>query len=99
VKRLKISTYSTFYLTFDPFSPPFSFSIPFYYSETTIINILVQEGEEVETGQTLIVLEAMKMEHPLKATRNGTVESVLTSIGEQVKGKQLLIKLADLLDS
>ncbi len=60
-----------------------------------IINILVKEGEEVEAGQTLIVLEAMKMEHPIKASFSGTVESLLTSIGDQVKGKQLLIKLAE----
>ncbi len=63
-----------------------------------IINILVQEGDAVETGQTLIVLEAMKMEHPIKATRKGTVESVFTSIGDQVKSKQLLVKLTETAD-
>jgi len=60
-----------------------------------IINILVQEGDAVEAGQTLIVLEAMKMEHPIKAAGKGTVELVLTSIGDQVKSKQLLVKLAE----
>ncbi|MBW2370654.1 MAG: biotin/lipoyl-binding protein, partial [Deltaproteobacteria bacterium] len=57
-----------------------------------IIDVRVNEGDQVEAGQTLVVLEAMKMEHRLKATISGTVESVLTSVGDQVKTRQLLIK-------
>jgi len=57
-----------------------------------IIDVLVNEGDQVEADQTLIVLEAMKMEHRLKAAISGTVESVLTSVGDQVKTRQLLIK-------
>lgn len=60
-----------------------------------IIEVLVKVGDHVETGQTLVVLEAMKMEHQLKATVSGTVESVLTSVGDQVKTRQLLMKLAE----
>ncbi len=63
-----------------------------------IINILVQEGDAVGAGQTLIVLEAMKMEHPLKAPRGGTIASILTAAGDQVKTNQLLVKLAEIAD-
>jgi geranyl-CoA carboxylase alpha subunit len=63
--------------------------------EGLIIDVRVKVGDAVEIGQTLIVLEAMKMEHPLKATVNGTVESVLISAGTQVKTRQLLMVLAE----
>ncbi|MEL7401685.1 MAG: acetyl-CoA carboxylase biotin carboxyl carrier protein subunit, partial [Pseudomonadota bacterium] len=48
------------------------------------------EGDTVEAGQTLIVLEAMKMEHPLKAGVAGVVQSISCAAGQQVKSKQLL---------
>jgi len=56
-----------------------------------IVDVLVQEGDVVTAGQTLVVLEAMKMEHQLKAAIDGTVENVSASIGEQVKERQVLV--------
>lgn len=55
-----------------------------------IVDVLVKEGDAVEAGQTLIVLEAMKMEHALKAGISGTVSSLSCEAGQQVKSKQLL---------
>jgi geranyl-CoA carboxylase alpha subunit len=55
-----------------------------------IVAILVAEGEAVEAGQTLVVLEAMKMEHQLKAGVAGVVESISAQVGQQVKTKQVL---------
>ncbi len=55
-----------------------------------IVDVLVKEGDAVEAGQTLVVLEAMKMEHPLKAGINGTVTVISCEAGQQVKSKQLL---------
>lgn len=55
-----------------------------------IVEVLVKEGDTVEAGQTLVVLEAMKMEHPLKAGINGTVTAISCEAGQQVKSKQLL---------
>lgn len=55
-----------------------------------IVDIAVAVGDSVEAGQTLVVLEAMKMEHPLKTGIAGTVTAINTQIGEQVKSKQLL---------
>lgn len=55
-----------------------------------IVDVLVKEGERVEAGQTLVVLEAMKMEHPLKTSVSGTVTNVGCHAGQQVKSRQLL---------
>ncbi len=56
-----------------------------------IVDVLVAEGDSVEAGQTLVVLEAMKMEHPLKAGVTGVVKAISCSAGQQVKSKQLLV--------
>lgn len=56
-----------------------------------IVDLLAAEGEAVSAGDTLAVMEAMKMEHALKADVSGTVTVVATSSGEQVKTGQLLI--------
>lgn len=56
-----------------------------------IVDVLVGEGDSVEAGQTLVVLEAMKMEHPLKAGVTGVVTAIGCSAGQQVKSKQLLV--------
>ena len=55
-----------------------------------IVDVLVKEGDMVEAGQTLVVLEAMKMEHALKAGISGTVSAISCSVGQQVKSRQLL---------
>ncbi|NQD93732.1 acetyl/propionyl/methylcrotonyl-CoA carboxylase subunit alpha [Pseudomonas sp. CrR25] len=58
-----------------------------------IVEVLVTEGEHVAKGQLLLVLEAMKMEHPLKAAIDGTVRRVQVSQGDQVKNRQVLIEV------
>jgi len=55
-----------------------------------IIDVPVSEGERVEKGQTIAILEAMKMEHPLKANIDGIIKTLLVKVGEQVKTRQLL---------
>ncbi|MBJ3763516.1 DUF2118 domain-containing protein [Maribius pontilimi] len=55
----------------------------------------VDVGERVEAGRALAVLEAMKMEHVLRAGRDGTVAEVLVSPGSQVSAGDGLIRLAD----
>jgi geranyl-CoA carboxylase alpha subunit len=59
-----------------------------------IVAVLVQAGDAVSAGQTLVVLEAMKMEHQLKAGIDGVVETVSAAPGDQVKNRQVLITLA-----
>ena len=58
-----------------------------------MVEVMVKVGDVVEVGQTLAVLEAMKMEHPLKAGVAGTIAKVLVQAGDQVKGRQKLIQI------
>ncbi|WP_417566368.1 acetyl/propionyl/methylcrotonyl-CoA carboxylase subunit alpha [Marinobacter sp.] len=58
-----------------------------------IIDVLVEAGHTVRQGDTLVVLEAMKMEHPVRADRDGVVGQVHASKGEQVKRSQLLVEI------
>ena len=58
-----------------------------------IVEVLVAEGEQVSKGQLLLVLEAMKMEHPLKAGMDGVIRRVQVSQGDQVKSRQLLVEV------
>jgi len=63
-------------------------------SDGRIVAVHVQAGDAVKKGQTLVVLEAMKMEFQLAAPVDGTVQAVSVSAGAQVKGRQLLVQLA-----
>ncbi|MFT4765389.1 MAG: geranyl-CoA carboxylase alpha subunit [Oleispira sp.] len=58
-----------------------------------MVDVMVKVGDVVSAGQTLAVLEAMKMEHPLKAGVAGTIAEVLIKAGDQVKGRQKLIQI------
>jgi biotin carboxyl carrier protein len=60
----------------------------------TIVSVSVSEGERVDEGQELCVLEAMKMNNPIRSTRAGVVEDVLVSPGQQVDHGSPLIVLA-----
>jgi pyruvate carboxylase len=59
----------------------------------TIIKVLVKDGDEVKEGDSLVVIEAMKMETNIVASSTGTVESVLIQEGQQVKTGELLMKI------
>ena len=58
-----------------------------------IIEVFVAPGETVTKGQTLVILEAMKMEHPLKSDVDGVIKSVTVKKGDQVKLRQLLVSV------
>jgi 3-methylcrotonyl-CoA carboxylase alpha subunit len=57
----------------------------------TVVAILVKPGEQVELGQTLMVMEAMKMEHSLKAPTAGSVSEFYFKAGELVDGGNELL--------
>lgn len=59
-----------------------------------IVKVLVDPGDAVVRGQTMVVLEAMKMEHQLKAGIAGTVEAISIQPGQQVKARQLLATIS-----
>jgi len=57
----------------------------------TVIKVNVEEGQEVEEGDIVLVLEAMKMENPVKAHKSGTVTGLAVEAGSSTtKGAQLL---------
>ena len=58
-----------------------------------IVDIRVCVGETVSKGQLLLVLEAMKMEHPLKAGIDGTVKEMRVMTGDQVRNRQVLLEI------
>lgn len=60
----------------------------------TIVSISVSEGERVDEGQELCILEAMKMNNPIRSTRTGVIQEVLVSPGQQVDHGSPLIVLA-----
>lgn len=59
-----------------------------------IVEVLVANGDSVNEGQTLIVLEAMKMQQPIKADFAGTIEGLSVKPGDQVAEGQVLVKVA-----
>jgi 3-methylcrotonyl-CoA carboxylase alpha subunit len=60
-----------------------------------VLSLAVKAGDAVKKGQTLVVLEAMKMEHALSAPADGMVESVAVTEGAQVGDGAVLVVLAD----
>ena len=58
-----------------------------------IVRVLVAVGDEVQPGQPLVVIEAMKMENELKSKRAGKVVEVLVTQGAAVEGNAKLLRL------
>jgi acetyl-CoA/propionyl-CoA carboxylase biotin carboxyl carrier protein len=59
----------------------------------TIVKVAVEEGQEVAEGDVIVVLEAMKMEQPLKAHKAGTVTSLSASVGDTVTSGAVVCEL------
>ena len=60
-----------------------------------IVAVLATAGEAVEKGQCVVVLEAMKIEHEVRAGRAGTVAQVSVAEGDQVAARALLVELEE----
>lgn len=58
----------------------------------TVIEIFVKAGEHIETGQVILVIEAMKMKNSIRSTRAGKIAEVLVSAGQTVAHKQALVR-------
>jgi acetyl-CoA/propionyl-CoA carboxylase biotin carboxyl carrier protein len=61
----------------------------------TIVKVDVEEGQQVAEGDTVVVLEAMKMEQPLKAHKAGTVTGLQAEIGATVSSGAVICELKD----
>ncbi len=60
----------------------------------TVNKILVQEGQQIKAGDTVVILEAMKMENSITAEFGGTVKAILVQQGAQVQSGEALIEMA-----
>jgi 3-methylcrotonyl-CoA carboxylase alpha subunit len=60
----------------------------------TVIKVLVAPGVAVRKGDTVVVLEAMKMELPIRATSDATVKAVHCREGELVQPDAVLVEFA-----
>ncbi|MDS7942317.1 acetyl/propionyl/methylcrotonyl-CoA carboxylase subunit alpha [Acinetobacter sp. V110_1] len=58
-----------------------------------VVNILVNEGDQVVKGQTLLILEAMKIQQQIKSDVDGVVDEILGQQGQQVKKRQMLFTI------
>ncbi|WP_168581901.1 biotin/lipoyl-containing protein [Gephyromycinifex aptenodytis] len=61
----------------------------------TVVKVVVEDGQQVKAGETLLVLEAMKMETEVTAPKDGTIGSVEVAVGDAVQGGQVLIEWAE----
>ena len=59
----------------------------------TIVKVTVEEGQEVAEGDTVVVIEAMKMEQPLKAHKAGTVTGLAAEVGATVTSGAVICEL------
>jgi len=61
----------------------------------SIVRVLVEPGQVVEAGTALVVLEAMKMEHSIRAPHGGTVKALFCQEGDMVSEGTVLVELAE----
>lgn len=59
-----------------------------------ILSVNVEENQEVKEGETLLILEAMKMENAISAPKSGLIKSIYAKSGETVEKGALLIEMA-----
>ncbi len=61
--------------------------------DRAVVNILVNEGDQLVKGQTLLILEAMKIQQQIKSDVYGVVAEILGQQGQQVKKRQMLFSI------
>jgi acetyl-CoA/propionyl-CoA carboxylase biotin carboxyl carrier protein len=59
----------------------------------TVLSVPVSDGDEVESGQVICIVEAMKMENEVRAHRAGTVRSLAVGPGQPVTNGQAICKI------
>jgi biotin carboxyl carrier protein len=58
----------------------------------TVTEVFVRPGDTIETGQVILVIEAMKMKNSIRSTRAGQIAEVLVDSGQTVAHKQPLVR-------
>lgn len=59
-----------------------------------VLNVVAEIGQEVNKGDNLLVLEAMKMENIIKSPASGTIKNILINKGDKVEKNEILIQFA-----
>jgi len=59
-----------------------------------VVRLLVQQGEKVEAGRGLLVVEAMKMQNEIRSPKTGTVERLLVTDGQAVNAGEVVAVVA-----
>ena len=60
-----------------------------------VVKVAVEAGEEVKKGTALVVMEAMKMEHVIRAPADAVVKAVLFAVGDFVDGGKVLVQFEE----
>ena len=58
----------------------------------TVIEIFIKAGDQIEAGQVILIIEAMKMKNSIRSRRAGKIAEVLVSAGQTVAHKQVLVR-------
>ncbi len=61
----------------------------------TIVKVAVEDGQHVDEGELVVVIEAMKMEQPMNAHKAGTVSSLSAEVGATVASGTVLCEIKD----
>ena len=61
----------------------------------TIVKVVAEEGQQVEIGDPVVVLEAMKMEQPLTAHKAGTITGLAAEVGATVTNGAVICEIKD----
>ena len=61
----------------------------------TVVKVVVEDGQEVAEGDPIVVIEAMKMEQPLKAHKAGTVTGLTAEVGATIGNGEVVCELKD----
>ncbi|MFT3892572.1 MAG: biotin/lipoyl-binding protein [Anaerolineales bacterium] len=61
----------------------------------TVVEIFMKKGDKVESGQVILIIEAMKMKNSIRSTRTGTIAELLVSAGQTVAHKQALVEFTE----
>ncbi|MFD1248866.1 biotin/lipoyl-containing protein, partial [Nocardioides ginsengisoli] len=61
----------------------------------TIVKVAVEEGQSVAEGDVVVVLEAMKMEQPLKAHKAGTITGLTAEVGATIGNGEIIAEIKD----
>jgi acetyl-CoA/propionyl-CoA carboxylase biotin carboxyl carrier protein len=63
--------------------------------QSTVVKLAVAEGDRVEAGDLVVVLEAMKMEQPLTAHRSGVISSIGVAVGATISAGTRILDILD----